>query len=402
MASYTYTNSSLVEYTRISPNRNPNRNQPITKITIHHWAGKGSLETFGNIVASTARGMSANYAIDKDARVGLFCPESDRAWTSNSRVNDYAAVTIEVSNSAIGDSTGWPISDKVMAKLIDLCVDICYRNNIPSLYYKSDSSGTLTRHCDVTSKDNPTGCPGPYIKSKTQYICDQVNKKLNEKRNPKPAETKPTTSTTTTTKFKAGDLVSIKSGATYYNGKAMPSWVANDKWYIASISGDRAVLGKNLAKSSNIQSPVNTKYLTLVNTNTGTTAAVSVSYTVSLKASDIIYKTAGGATVGTVGATGTFTIVEEKTVNGVKYGKLKSGVGWVKVPTNTTSSSSNKSIKKGDKVKVINPIIYGTSKKFSVLASTYVVLSISGDRVVISSDGKNVTAAIDVKNLQKV
>lgn len=397
MASYTYTNSSLVEYTRISPNRNTNRNQPITKITIHHMAGIGSVESFGEIVANPARQMSANYAIGSDARVGLYCPESDRAWTSNSRENDYAAITIEVSNSAVGDASGWPISDKVMAKLIDLCVDICYRNNIQSLKFTGDKTGTLTYHYMFAA----TGCPGPYIKSKTQYICDQVNKKLNEKRNPKPAETKPTTSTTTT-KFSAGDLVSIKSGATYYDGKAMPSWVANDKWYIASISGDRAVLGKNLAKSSNIQSPVNTKYLTLVNSNTGTTAAVSVSYTVSLKSSDPVYKTAGGATVGTVGATGTFTIVEEKTVNGVKYGKLKSGVGWVKVPTNTTSSSSNKSIKKGDKVKVINPIIYGTSKKFSVLASTYVVLSISGDRVVISSDGKNVTAAIDVKNLQKV
>ena len=54
-----------------------------------------------------------------------------------------------------------------------------------------------------------------------------------------------TTTTVTTSGIKAGSLVSIKSGATYYNGSHIPDWVKNQKWYLTQVKGDRAVLGKN-------------------------------------------------------------------------------------------------------------------------------------------------------------
>lgn len=60
---------------------------------------------------------------------------------------------------------------------------------------------------------------------------------------------------------KAGDLVTIKAGSTYYNGVAIPSWVMNDKWYIVQINGNRAVLGKNQSGSHDIQSPINVNNL---------------------------------------------------------------------------------------------------------------------------------------------
>lgn len=62
--------------------------------------------------------------------------------------------------------------------------------------------------------------------------------------------------------FKAGDLVSIKSGATYYNGVAIPSWVMNQKWYLTSVKSDRAVLGKNESGSNDICSPIKTSNIT--------------------------------------------------------------------------------------------------------------------------------------------
>lgn len=68
---------------------------------------------------------------------------------------------------------------------------------------------------------------------------------------PKPVEPKQPM-----TNLKVGDLVKIKDGAKYYNGIAIPSWVQNDKWYIASILGDRVVLGENQKKNRNIQSPI--------------------------------------------------------------------------------------------------------------------------------------------------
>ena len=55
---------------------------------------------------------------------------------------------------------------------------------------------------------------------------------------------------------KKGDLVSIKPGATYYNGVSIPTWVMNDKWYVSQLSGDRAVLGKNQSGTNNIVSPI--------------------------------------------------------------------------------------------------------------------------------------------------
>lgn len=61
--------------------------------------------------------------------------------------------------------------------------------------------------------------------------------------------------------IKAGDIVSITSGATYYNGVSIPSWVMDKQWYIAQVKGDRAVLGKSTDGANDIQSPINVKYL---------------------------------------------------------------------------------------------------------------------------------------------
>ena len=386
-----FTNSPLVVYTRISPNRTSPRNQPITKITVHHMAGVCSIEDFGNIVAPTSRQMSANYAIGNDGRIGLFCPESDRSWCSSSPMNDHRAITIEVSNSSVGGD--WPIGTKAYNSLIKLCVDICKRNGIKKLYFDGTPNGSLTFHYMFAS----TACPGPWMKNHANDLCNKVNAQLNTATtNPTPAPTQPTTPSTSKTSFKVGDLVKINNGARYYTGGGIPVWVSQEKWYISSISGNRAVLGLNEAKNRNIQSPINTKDITLVKTSTP--ASTFKAYTKSLKASDLVYESAGGRNVGAVGANGVFTIVDEKNVNGTVFGKLKSGKGWVVVKQATVE------IKKGDKVTVKSGqnYVYGTNKKFTLFVNVYTVLEVSGDRVVISSDGKNVTTAIAKSNLQKV
>lgn len=53
-----------------------------------------------------------------------------------------------------------------------------------------------------------------------------------------------------------GSKVKIKAGAKYYTGKAIPAWVASDTWIVASLNGDRAVLGKNVSGKNDIQSPI--------------------------------------------------------------------------------------------------------------------------------------------------
>lgn len=231
-------------------------------------------------------------------------------------------------------------------------------------------------------------CPGPWMKNHTTDLCNKVNAQLNSSSSTtKPQPTQPTTS------FKVGNLVKINAGARYYGGGAIPQWVVNEKWYISSISGDRAVLGLNEAKNRNILSPIHAKDITLAQTQTSTFKE----YTKSFKGTDKIYGTAGGSVTGTIGASGIYTIVDEKTVGTVTYGKLKSGKGWVIV------RQQDIQIKKGDKVKVKSGknYIYGTNNKFTMFVSVYTVLEVNGDRIVISSDGIHVTTAINKNNLEK-
>ena len=165
-------NSYLVDYVKISPNKNTPRKYPITKITIHHMAGNLTVEQCGNVFAPVKRQASSNYGIGTDGRVGMYVEEKDRAWTSSNADNDNRAVTIEVANDQIGGN--WHVSDKALSKLIDLCTDICRRNGIESLNYTGDKSGNLTMHKWFAN----TACPGPYLSSKFPYIAQEVNKRL--------------------------------------------------------------------------------------------------------------------------------------------------------------------------------------------------------------------------------
>ena len=171
-------NSPLVNYTKISPNSNPrkdpayNPSGKVSVITIHHAAGNISIEAMGAIFAEESRQASSNYGIGTDGRVALYVNEDRRPWTSGSRENDYKAVTIEVAND--GGAPDWHVSDKALAKLIDLCVDICQRNGIERLNFTGDKTGNLTMHKWFQA----TGCPGPYLESKFSYIAQEVNKRL--------------------------------------------------------------------------------------------------------------------------------------------------------------------------------------------------------------------------------
>ena len=167
-----FTNSSLVTYTQLSPNYSTRAYDKITKITIHHMAGNLSVEECGNVFSSGDREASSNYGIDSDGRVGMYVEEKNRSWCSSNRENDNRAVTIEVANC--GGGPDWPVSKKAYDTLILLCVDICQRNGIAFLNYTGDSSGNLTRHDMFTA----TICPGPYLESRFSEIATTVNQLL--------------------------------------------------------------------------------------------------------------------------------------------------------------------------------------------------------------------------------
>lgn len=67
---------------------------------------------------------------------------------------------------------------------------------------------------------------------------------------------KVTTTTVSSGSIRVGDWVTVKSGATWYNGVSIPSWVFGDRWQVIQINGVRAVLGRNISGSHNIVSPI--------------------------------------------------------------------------------------------------------------------------------------------------
>ena len=211
-------NSKYVNYINYSPNCNAPRNNAIRKITIHHMAGNLSVEQCGNIFASRNRQASSNYGIGSDGRVGLYVDEANRSWCSSSPDNDHQAITIEVANDVIGGN--WHVSDTALAKLIDLCVDICERNGIDRLVFTGNASGNLTLHKYFAD----TMCPGPYLESKMPYIAQEVNRRLGMKNN---------TSSTSAYTVKQGDTLSAiarKYNTTYqvlaaYNGISNPNLI---------------------------------------------------------------------------------------------------------------------------------------------------------------------------------
>ena len=210
-----FTNSSLVNVTKLSPNYNKRTQSKITKITIHHIAGCRTVEQQLAAFAKASRGASSNYIIGDDGRIGLCVEEKNRAWTSSSSWNDQRAVTIEVSNTSEGVKIGqknptaagaWAISDKAYASLIKLCIDICKRNNIASVNFTGNKDAVMTWHCMYAA----TQCPGHYIKTIFGQIVSDINKGLGTTPAPTPQPT-PTPAPTP-----SGDESKITLGKYYY------------------------------------------------------------------------------------------------------------------------------------------------------------------------------------------
>lgn len=172
-------NSKLISYTKISPNRTSPRNHKIDTVTIHCVVGQCSVETLGNIFAPTSRQASCNYGIGADGRIGMYCEEKDRSWCSSNAANDNRAITIEVASDT---KHPYAVNAKAYAALIDLLVDICKRNGIPRLVWSTSKADrvnhkngcNMTVHRDYANKS----CPGEYLYSRHAQIASEVNKRL--------------------------------------------------------------------------------------------------------------------------------------------------------------------------------------------------------------------------------
>ena len=176
-----YTNSSLVDYIKLSPNNSGERNHIIDTITIHCVVGQVSVEALGETFYKKSRKASSNYGIGTDGRIGLYVEEKNRSWCSSSASNDNRAITIEVASDTTHPYT---VNDKAYESLIKLLADICLRNNIKQLLWKADkkligqvNKQNMTVHRWFANKS----CPGDYLYNKHTDIANEVNKLLLEK-----------------------------------------------------------------------------------------------------------------------------------------------------------------------------------------------------------------------------
>ena len=185
-------NSPLVSYTKISPNRGNTvngkrvyeRNHAIDTTSIHCVVGQCSVETLGNIFAPESRQASSNYGIGVDGRIGMYCEEKDRSWCTSSSSNDNRAITIEVAS----DTTHpYAVNEKAYAALLDLLTDICKRNGKTKVLWFGDKAKTLaytpkademvlTVHRWFANKS----CPGEYLYSRHGEIAAEVTRRLSD------------------------------------------------------------------------------------------------------------------------------------------------------------------------------------------------------------------------------
>lgn len=132
-------NSSLVSYTKLSPNFTPGRVN-YTRITPHCMVGQLSAKQCGDIFAPRSRKASSNYGIGKDGEVGMYVEEKNRSWCSSSAANDTRAITIEC---ACDLTSPFAMNDKVWNSLVKLCADICRRHGKNKLLWLGSKSAAL-------------------------------------------------------------------------------------------------------------------------------------------------------------------------------------------------------------------------------------------------------------------
>ena len=312
----TYTNSSLVSYTKLSPNHSGQRTHSIDRITPHCVVGQCSVETLGNIFLPTSRQASCNYGIGVDGRVGMYVEEKNRSWCSSSSANDQRAVTIECASDT---TEPYAFKDVVYQTLIKLCVDICKRNGKKKLLWLGDKDKTLsyepksdemvlTVHRWFANKS----CPGSWMYARMGDLAEKVTAQLG-------SGTSGDTEAEYPEKLTEGYYRVRKAWSDSKSQKGAYKILSNAK-KCADANPGYSVFDNN---GVNIYTP-----------NTSTKAAPDVPFTVKVSISDLNIRKGPGtdyAKTGKFTGKGVFTIVEVQSGQGASagWGRLKSGAGWI-------------------------------------------------------------------------
>lgn len=304
-------NSSLVSYTKLSPNHSGQRTHSIDRITPHCVVGQLSAESICGCFTSTSRQASCNYGIGTDGKIALCVEEKNRSWCSSSNANDQRAVTIECASDL---KEPYAMNSKVYASLVNLCVDICKRNGKSKLLWLGDKDKTL----NYSPKSNEMvltvhrwfankSCPGNWLYARLGDLATEVTKKLGGS-----SDSSSTTTTTDTLYRVRKTWADSKSqlGAYKVLANAKKKADENPGYSVFDENGKVVYSGKST-----------------------TTTTTFTPYLVRVTADVLNIRKGAGTNYGTNGAIrdkGVYTIVAEASGQGAtKWGKLKSGAGWI-------------------------------------------------------------------------
>ena len=304
-----YTNSSLVKYTSLSPNHSGQRTRSIDRITPHCVVGQLTAE---GICACFPKGREAscNYGIGKDGKIALCVEEKNRSWCSSSAENDQRAVTIECAS----DSTApYAFNTAVYNALIELCVDICKRNGKNKLLWLGDKTKTLnyapksgemvlTVHRWFANKS----CPGDWMYSRMGDLATTVTKRLSGVSG-------------------GGSTTTTPTGKTLYRVRKSWSDAKSQIGAFSVLANAKSLVDKNPSYKVFDESGK-------VVYEKGSTSTAFKPYTVRVTATDPYIRKGAGTNYSANGfiRPGVYTIVAESSGQGAtKWGKLKSGAGWI-------------------------------------------------------------------------
>lgn len=238
-----YTNSSLVSFTKISPNKTVNRNHIIDRISVHCVVGQCSVETLGNLFAQSSRQASSNYGVGYDGRIGMYVEEKDRSWCTSSSANDNRAVTIEVASDT---KHPYAVNDAAYQATIKLVADICKRNGKTKILWFADKDKSInyspaanemvmTVHRWFANK----ACPGDYLYNRHGDIAAKVNALLGNSSTVTPTNSATTTPTNTTNTATASKRVSATKAAQEKDSSLAGTYIvtANDGLHCRNGAG---------------------------------------------------------------------------------------------------------------------------------------------------------------------
>ena len=246
-----------------SSNYTNDSEREIAYIVMHYTGNsKDTAKANANYFTGANREASAHLFVD-DTNIYQSVELRDVAWhcgTTGTYYHNKCRNDNSIGIEMCCTAGNYKISDKTKKNAAYLCAYLCKMIGITSKQVDT----YVLRHYDITHKK----CPAQMVSDSAEWTAfkNMVRNVLDtgnvdgKKEEPK-----------TTAKIKANDIVKIASGAKYYTGKAIPSWVQKLNWHVVEVEGNRAVLGKSEDGKNSINSPVDVKYLTVVKAGTKTT-----------------------------------------------------------------------------------------------------------------------------------